>query len=250
MKNKIKYIYEIYKKTVNTSNFILLFCLSILGAFFGVFGCAFGEIYLNGFFYIFWNDNYVTFILLLLLLNMINVYTLFNKNDYFIIRIKNKKQYLEQLLLITCFSSLVLVVVNIMLVIIFLNIFNTNLPLYEVKNYHMNAWIYAVFVIIKFIILTQLISLINTLLIKLVDKKIVVIINIILLYIIRAIPFPNKVVSSVIDMPLSIFDYFGSTTYTSFTLEILCLILFCFILLLISYILKTLYFKAKKGVLE
>ena len=58
MKSKIKYTYQIYKKTVNTTNFILLFCLSIVGSFFGVFGCALGDIYLEGFFSIFWNENY------------------------------------------------------------------------------------------------------------------------------------------------------------------------------------------------
>lgn len=81
-----------------------------------------------------------------------------------------------------------LVLTNIMLVIIFLNLFNSNAPLYEVKNYHMNAWVYAVFVLIKFIILTQLITVINVLLIKLIDKKIVIIVNIILLFLIRLIP--------------------------------------------------------------
>lgn len=250
MKSKIKYTYQIYKKTVNTTNFILLFCLSIVGSFFGVFGCALGDIYLEGFFSIFWNENYVSFVLLLLLLNMINVYTIFNENDYFIIRIKNKKEYINQLLWVTCLSSFVLVLTNIMLVIIFLNLFNSNAPLYEVKNYHMNPWIYAVFVLIKFIILTQLITVINVLLIKLIDKKIVIIVNIILLFLIRLIPSSNGVISSVVNMPLSIFDYFGQVKYISFIFEILCFVLYCVIILCVVQVLKKVYFNMKKGVLE
>ena len=73
MKNKIRYIYEIYKQTINTSSFIVIFSLSILGSFFTIFSSAIGDSYLVGLFNVFWSDNYITYILLLNLFNTLNV---------------------------------------------------------------------------------------------------------------------------------------------------------------------------------
>lgn len=250
MKNKIRYIYEIYKQTINTSSFIVIFSLSILGSFFTIFSSAIGDSYLVGLFNVFWSDNYITYILLLNLFNTLNVYNIFNKNDYFILRINNKKTYLKQLLCIISFSNLILTLLNIILCLIFLNVFNVYEPLAIVKNYHMNVWIYVIFTIFEFLILNQIISLINILLLKICNNKIVVFANIFLYFVLRIIPIKTTVINNILALPLSLFRYFGYQMYANFNLEIICFIVYCLLLIIIFHFLKQKYLKNKKGVLE
>ena len=119
-----------------------------------------------------------------------------------------------------------------------------------VKNYEMNAWIYFIFIILKFIFLTHLISSINVLLFKLFNTKMIVIINIIFYIFMMFKSFTPKLVSSIIEIPLFIGNYFGYQEYSSFLFEVLCTILYCFILYVISLILTSIVLKQKKGIFE
>ena len=97
LKNNYTYILEFYKQSINSPKFVLIFLLSILISIYGILQVAFGYSYSVGFIRILSFGLYIISILLILLLNTKNIYDIFEKNSFLIIRFKNKEKYLNEL---------------------------------------------------------------------------------------------------------------------------------------------------------
>lgn len=248
LKSSFKYMYEFYKQSLNTQKFVLIFVLSIILSFYGVLQLAYGDIYILGFFNILLNGKYVAILFLIILLNTNNIYAIFEKNQFLIIRLSSKRQYLKQLLKNILFSNLWTIILNIILVMIGLNLFNQNTSNVLLKEYNIAGWIYIVFAIIKLIVMGEFISVFSVLLYKIINNKIVVILNIVLCILIMGNPFSSDIISSIVQLPLFIGSYLIYQLYSSFLFEILCFCLYFGILCIIFYILKYFVLKYMKDV--
>ena len=248
MKNNFKYRFELYKQSLNTQKFMLLFALSIIFAIYGVLALGFMDDYITGFLNVFTGSIYVAGILLILLLNTSNLFGIFESNPFYIIRFKTRKQYLIELVKTVLFSNLCTLLLNIILVVIGLNIFNKYDSTVTVMGYNFSPWIYITYMIIKFIILSSIISIITVFLFKILNKRIVIILNIILYIFIAATPYSATTITSITNLPLFIGTYFMKTSYSNFLFEILCFLLYGGILFVIVEVMKNIVLKRMKDV--
>lgn len=236
------YNFEIYKNSLSSQKFTLVFLFSIFITAFGIINLAYGYNYVNGFVTIITNGYYVAILLLLLLINTCNIYNDFSDNIFYIIRLKNKRNFLKELIITVCISNLILLIVNLVLIMIGLNLFNHHI--FEVNNF-----IYLVYAIIKMIILSQFISVLNVLLLKLINNKIIIISNIIIYVLIISINISMSPVSSIFQIPLFIGSYFKIQPYSNLLFEILCFLLFCSMLYILILIIKRIVLKYMKDVI-
>ena len=248
MKNNFKYRFELYKQSLNTQKFMLVFALSIIFAIYGVLALGFMDDYITGFVNVFTGSIYVAGVLLILLLNTSNLLSIFESNQFYIIRFKTRKEYLVELIKTVLFSNLCTLLLNVILVVIGLNIFNKYNSSVTVMGYNMSPWIYIIYMIIKFIILSSIISIITVLLFKILNKKIVIVLNIILYIFIAATPYSATTINSIINIPLFIGTYFMKAAYSNFLFEILCFLLYSSVLIIIIEVVKNITLKRMKDV--
>lgn len=227
---------------------MLLFALSIIFAIYGVLALGFMDDYITGFLNVFTGSIYVAGILLILLLNTSNLFGIFESNQFYIIRFKTRKQYLIELVKTVLFSNLCTLLLNIILVVIGLNIFNKYDSTVTVMGYNFSPWIYITYMIIKFIILSSIISIITVFLFKILNKRIVIILNIILYIFIAATPYSATTITSITNLPLFIGTYFMKTLYSNFLFEILCFLLYDGVLFAIVEVMKNIVLKRMKDV--
>lgn len=227
---------------------MLVFALSILFSLYGIFALGFTDDYITGFINVFTGAPYVFGILLILLVNTINLHSIFESNQFYIIRFKNKKEYLIELVKTVLFSNLCTLLLNIILVLIGLNVFNEYSSSVVVMGYNMSPWIYVIYIIIKFIILSSIISTINLYLFKIIDKKVVIILNIIFYIFIATTPYSDAIIDSIINIPLFMGTYFCGAMYSSFLFEIFCFLLYSSVLIIIMEIMKNITLKRIKDV--
>lgn len=238
-----KYNFEIYKNSINNQKFTLIFIFSIFLSAFGIINIATGYNYVNGFISIITNGYYIAILLLLILINTCNIYYEFSDNIFYIIRLKDKKNFLKELIKIVCTSNFVLLIINLILIMIGLNLFNHHI--FEINNF-----VYLIYIIIKLIILTQFISILNILLFKLVNNKVVILLNIIIYILTIASNISMKPIKTIFQMPLFIGAYFKIQPYANFLFEILCFILFSSIIYILVLFLKKIVLKYMKGVIS
>ncbi len=229
-KNKRNYIFEFYKQSVASSKFVLVFLLSIVISFYAVIQIAFNTNYSIGFVRIYTNGIYVMALLLILLLNSKITFDNFEQNQSFIIRFSTRKKYLKELIKNCCFSSFCTLLLNIVLVMIGLNIFNPNTSLPDYEIFPIASKYYIIFVLFKFLILSQIITILNVLLLKIINKKIVIPINILLYVLIGFNSVQYSKINAINQIPLFIGDYFCFNIYNSFAFEISCFLLYASIL--------------------
>lgn len=250
-RNDITYIYELYKQSINTQKFLLIFLISSILSIYGILAIAFGSDYITGFYSIFSGGIYLAGLFLVILLNTINIYSLFEDNYFLIIRFSTKKEYLEKLIKTICVCNLFTLILNIMFVIIGLNLFCPNDFTITLKSYNFPGWIYLLYMIIKLIILSTMINIINVCLLKIMNNKVVIFLNILLYIGIAGSPiYIFDVISTISQIPLFIGTYLKHQLYSSFALEMSCFFLYVTFLYLVGLILKRLALRNMKRVVK
>lgn len=242
LKEKVRYLFETYKQSISSQKFILIFLLLFVLSIYGVFGIAnsFQNIsdYITGFLLIILNNNYVTFLLLIIMINTINIYEVFSHNYNYIIRLGHYKEYLIVLIENILFSNIMLLIINFLLIMIGLNIFNPLDFLVRYNYYNLLGIIYLVYAIIRFSILANIMATMYILLSKIANNKIAGLVIILVCISIFFVSYDGGIiVSSLKNMPLLIGYYFVSIRYGSFLIEILFLILYIIFLVSIEIIL-------------
>ena len=199
---KVKYIKENIKYLLNDYRFKLIILFVICCNFFGAAYLARNSDYISAIMDIFTQEYYDIAFFALILVNTINTYDMFEKNSCYIIRFNNKKEYLIQLI-----------------------------------TYNIPNLLYIVFYMFRFYIIVSIISLINACLIKLVNSKCAIFINVLLWIVFIFYPYNSHVINSISDIPLVFCSYFRVQFYSGFALESACSILYIFMLLIIGLVL-------------
>ena len=227
---KIRFDYELYKETLKTQNYILMFVFSLIIALYGVFQFAFKYDYISGFIYVLSAKYYVIGLGLILLIDVYNIYSIYNRNLLYIGRLNYRKNYLKNLIRCVLVSNFFNITLNLILVIIGLNIFNHNDFSVFVKNGQVLGILYLLYCIFKIYILYFFISVINVLLLRLIHNYLVPVINILFYFILNNSVFEIVYsVKSILQIPLFIDSYFFSyfVMYNSFFDEILYFLIYC-----------------------
>ena len=251
LKNSFRCAYEIYKQSLSTQKFALIFSMSLVLSIYGVLAIAFGFDYINGFINIISSGMYLACLFLIVLLNTYNVFNIFEKNQFIIMRYSSKKEYLSELIKSVCFSNFCLVLLNLILIVIGLNLFCENQVCSSVKNYSIPGFIYLIYANMKLIVIVIIVSNVNILLLKILNSKVITILNVLLYIIIAGMPISGGVVISEIwQLPLFIGSYLKYQLYSTFSFEMICFILYISIQSIIITVLYNLVLKSMKAVIR
>ena len=246
LKNNYSYIYHIFKQSLNTQKFLLVFIFSIILSAYGVIQIAWETDYVTGFLRILTNPYYIAIIILILMMNLSNIFTIFENNQFYIIRFNSKKKYLIELIKNICFSNLCIIILNLALVTIGLNIFNPNEIGESFKGYEISNNIYLLFTIIKFIMIMILITIISVLFLKLFNNKVMAIFNVLLSISMIIVSSYHYMVTSIIQLPIFIGTYLRYQLYSSFIFEVSCFLLYSSLLYIIIIVLNKITLKYMK----
>lgn len=250
VKSSFKYIFENWKYSLNTSLFTIIFILSMVLAVYGGIQMGFKYDYITVFISVLNQNFYSVVLLLVVLLNTVNINNIFSKNEFYIIRCETKKKYLIDLIKNVLFGNFCLFVLNILLLMIVLNVTCAGGNVYIQVYKDIPNIVSLVFLIIKFLLLTEVISIFNVLLLKVVDNKIVIFLNILLIVSNLLIPISDSEITNVFQLPLFINSYYRIGGYSGLLFEILCFLLYLSLLLLFTYYLYKFVIRKMRKVIE
>lgn len=222
MKNNFKLINANIKHMLNAYRFKIIILFIICFNLFGCIYIAISKNYLDALFSTLSNPYYSLLLLSLTLVNTINTFNIFEKKDNYIIRFENREKYLKQLIINIFVSNTVLFVINLFVLLIFLNLFIGNyFVITSWHNYNIPNIIYLLFYITRIFTIIQIVSIINSLLFKLLNFKIVIILNGLIYG-----PFIfgnhiNETIDSLLKIKILIHEYFLYNEYAGFLLEII-----------------------------
>ena len=140
---------------------------------------------------------------------------------------------------------------NLILIVIGLNLFCENQVCSSVKNYSIPGFIYLIYANMKLIVIVIIVSNVNILLLKILNSKVITILNVLLYIIIAGMPISGGVVISEIwQLPLFIGSYLKYQLYSTFSFEMICFILYISIQSIIITVLYNLVLKSMKAVIR
>lgn len=243
MKNKLKYYNANFCYYANSQKFKFLFVLMIIISLY----CSSALTYVDGsylnyipaIFSIFNNKVFIIFMLFICLMTTINTYIHFNSSNYYIIRLKSKKEYLRELINNTIFNNLVTLIIQVIMILIGLNVFcSSNLGISVMENYNILNIIYLLFFLIRSFMILLFVSVINCILFNIIHKNVIFVIN--------ALYYASIVCSAYIlnidnlaiqNMKWQLLDYLTLQSYNSFFSEVYYSVFYITILITIIHIL-------------
>lgn len=236
--NKLKILINNSKMFINTSNWKIIVLFLIIWDLFSLLYISYNQDYINGLLYCLASSLCSIVFFLLIFFNTINTYVLYDKNLFHIIRLKNKKEYLYNLIINVLFNNSIIFFLNILILIVGLNFLGRKFIIYSWMNYYVPNIIYLFFYIVRYFFLIQIVSILNVFLVKLIGKKSTFLINAIncsTFYF--SLYNPKLMIDSFNKFQLLMSEYIRFHMYTNFSLEILFSTIYISILLLICYVL-------------
>lgn len=170
-----------------------------------------------------------------ILISTLFIYHRFEKNLNYIIRCENKKKYLKEISANIFIINTIIYLILILTLAILTNFSSVNYNIKEYYSYNIPNVIYLLFLIIKYYVLIMIISLLNIYLIKLINEKIVIFLNIVI-YGLTFIAANPVLVNNILEMPFLITSYIGNAQYSNFNLEMTCHFIFYLCLTIITTI--------------
>lgn len=163
-------------------------------------------------------------------------YNVFEKNEYLILRLETRKEYLKNLVLTIFIVNLICFAFLLMVLIICMNLFpKSGFGFIYNEQLHCHNFLYLIFTVVKLFCIVQILSIISILLCKIIDKKIVISLNIALYISFMVFDFlPISVINSISKMPVFVGDYLRILRYGSFHIEFTCTILYILFLLILT----------------
>ena len=240
--------------TVLTSKFLQIFIIILL-LIIGYFTSTLERQtnYFEGLVNIFTYEQFLTLCYLpMVILGNLFIINLFDKNLFYIIRFKNKKNYIKELLKNIIVLNTIIFIIVVIIIITFFNFFSNGDFIIEYINfYKTNSLIYFVYVLIKMYFLTILFSIITTLFFKLFNKNLSLFFSIIITISLFLCQFISVFeVNNLLDIPLYFGIYFlNIIVYRSFAINIISFVIICLILIIVIGILYKKYINSKKGIL-
>ena len=248
MKNKLSKTHNIVNYVMNKEKFKVIYCITICvciyGAFFVSGGSKVGVV--DGMLICFSFCWFNIAIMLLMILNTLNILSIFNNEfDFFIIRLKNKKNVLKQTIKYTflinaiLFVMILLIFLSMLLIAKFGNLYIRN------GKYNILNVLYLVFYLIRFFFILISITIINALLYYKIKSKIIIF-DIIFMsgLFISSLYISDKKLFLYNIIP---YNFFNNSVYKSFSTEFISSNIFMFIIfILILVIYKTVVNGGKK----
>lgn len=227
----------------------ILFLLIIM-SYLVVSNCKGTDIY-SSISLVFGNHIFVALCMLPMFLLITNyVCVMFDKNIYSIVRFKTRGKYYKELILNVISFISVIFLITLMIVIIVENIINDyGYHVFYDNIVHCYNYIYMIFVIVKFYFFSILISVINTLLIKSFNSKIIIVLNFIFYAFVFYVGSFTPLIRTINGFPIFIGNYLISGTfYETFLNEVIANGMMFFILLLVCFILFRYTKKRKRDI--
>lgn len=248
MKNVIKYHFSFFNYLVSTQRFKLTFILSVIATIFGVISLGFEKQYgyFDGFLMILSNPFYMMALYMILFINTIHTVTMFDKNESYIIRCETIKEYLKQMISKTLFNNTILYGILLLLLMIGLNLFCFGkFNIYVIEAYQIYNIIYLIFFLLRAYAIFSVMTTLNVLLLKVLNDKGVILLNILFAIGIIVIPSGGDALTR---MPFFIGSFLTLQYFRSFFFEILCSLCILFIYVTIIHFLYLFVRKHKRQV--
>lgn len=242
VKNKFYNQLQIFKYITSTDKFKIVFMCLVLISLYGsiVLGAGQRDVI---------NSMYITFIMpqfniclfTILFINTFNVCSTFDKYfDFYIIRLKNKKNYIKEMLKNVIFLNVVCLILFFLIYISILYFLKSGkVEIYTYINYSINTLSYLGFFLVRYICIILIISMLQMLLYINFKSKITMLIG--LFFLSGFIIYEQSSFYSS-SFTLNIWRYFNLIYYSSFGQEVCYSVLFILILeiiLFITYLLTT-----------
>ena len=180
------------------------------------------------------------------ILNNISACSILKKDfSFYIIRLKNKKEYIKLIIRVTILMYLfhIFIILLFIFMIFLLTTFNDlNISIYQ--NYAISNFTYSFFYLIRYILLGMLLTLIFSLIYINTNDKIILTLQ--SLFLILIMYFDKFKLEPRTTFSLSIWSYFRNVIYETFSLEVTSSIFMVLILEIIIILLYQLSLKNKK----
>lgn len=238
---KIKKIYQLNDFICNFkySEYKLSLILIILNSLYGgLFWVADIDGYFSSILSIVNCLSFNMFTLFIIVYNTITTFNTFNANYSYIIRLKNRKEYLIELMKTICFNNLILLLFQwIFVLIIVLFSVKKNLGIEIIDNYNINNCFYLLFAFFKNIILIEMVGLYCGLFLTRLNKNIVIILfSIFNISLLNEFSYSGNIIDSYSKMPMFYGSYLTTNNYSSFINEIHYSLVYIVMLVFILYI--------------
>ena len=244
---KSSFLKNAFTSFLNSLMFKGILFLLIIMSYLVVSNCKGTDIY-SSISLVFGNHIFVALCMLPMFLLITNyVCVMFDKNIYSIVRFKTRGKYYKELILNVISFISVIFLITLMIVIIVENIINDyGYHVFYDNIVHCYNYIYMIFVIVKFYLFSILISVINTLLIKSFNSKIIIVLNFIFYAFVFYVGSFTPLIGTINGFPIFIGNYLISGIfYETFLNEVFANGMMIFILLLVCFILFR-YIKKRK----
>lgn len=192
------------------------------------------------------------FLPMILFANLL-IINLYEKNNMLIIRLNNKRKYINEMIKNVLFCDTFLFLISMLVIITFFNFFrNGDFSIIYVDSFKTTNIVFAIYTVIKLYILSIFISIIFTLIFKLINKLWAIILFIFCsssLYVCQWINY--DVIQNIFNVPFYFGFYFlNNVEYTTFTLNIIAFVVNILILSLIVALFYKMTIKRMKVVGE
>ena len=165
------------------------------------------------------NSTYNILALIYVLFITSTIINIYEKNYLLIMRLKDRQEYLREIIKYVVVANLIMIILNYLLLFILILIFSNGIIiekyLYGIPNY-----IYMFWLLIKKIFVLELISIVFLFVFKNVVKPFSIIINVVLCSLLFIVPYYDNTVKSLSNIFIFYGDYFVFHKYISFLTEL------------------------------
>ncbi len=246
MKNKFRNRYQIFNYIVSSERFKFLFLSTLMLSFYGAIGiCNMNEPYIDTAISSYQFDTFNVLVFAILFFNTLNVCTTFDKEfSNYIIRLRNKKKYVIELVKTTIILNLFFFIIQFFIFFMILNLIKLdNIKIVNYLNYDVSNLIYLIFYLIRYVVYSIIITTLVTTIYINFKQKIAFVFCIIFVIGFKFGEFGLEIKDSLIIKP---WYYYSTIICKSFSMELLFSIIYLIILLIIVSVSYFLTLKNKK----
>ena len=244
MRNKLRNDFKILDYITSNEKYKAIFFVSMIVVIYGtlVLGIA-SDNFFDSILIPFQFPIFNILIFSLLFLNNLNLCSILKKDfSFYVIRLKNKKEYFKTLIRISTINYLFNFIIMLLFMFILLLLTTiSNTSIHNYQNYNVSNFVYLLFYMFRYIIYGLLIMLISSLIYVNTNDKITLCFQLLFL----SMFLQNNIINiyGKNNITLLIWSYFSGTTFSTFNLEILSSIL---VLLLLEFIYFFLFYISEK----
>ncbi len=237
MTKKIKFYFKDIKKLLSTDIYKGLFLFIFLTSIVVNYSMPSDLTFENAILYSFGSPLFQLLVMIVLYISSLNTLKIFDTKFSIILRYKNKKQYLSNLLTYITLINLVLYIFSILSMLIVLMVaFLGRISFTQFPYYQMPFFVYNIFSVFKYFIIINLLCIICILLHKSLNKVFGIVSFALILILKEGYPYSIDVITNFKQVKLFFGYYLYPFQYSNFSLEVCAMFLQIIILLIICNI--------------